>query len=262
MNQNGDNNTPKNENNPFSLPGNYFNSFSKKMMLKIELAEELKEFELLSSIDKTVPFAIPDQYLEVKSELASYPELSAIKKRNHFEVPENYFEDNAYLLANRIIGLDELKMYPILSGIEKENNFAVPVNYFNQSAQQISVSNEVSVSGTKGRIISLVFNRKTVYAIAAMLVISLGLYFFNSKTEAAGTDCNTLACLDRNEVLKENHINALDDEALMEMVNTEELKNNLNSSLNKEEKHTQEKQQSAEAYVLENVDVNDITDEI
>ncbi len=262
MNKNGNNHTPNSEENPFSLPGNYFDSFTKKMMLKIELADELKEFKLLSSIDKTIPFTTPDNYFEVKSELTAYPLVSSIKRQSQFIVPENYFENNTSTILNKIDVLEEIKLYPALSQVDKKNVFEVPSDYFNDLSVQLSEVHSVKERAFSGRVISLVFNRKTAYAIAAMLVISFGLYFFNARTEAANTGCNTLACLDKNEIMKDNHINALDDEALMEMVNTEDLKNNLNLSLNKEEKHSNDKQQSTETYVLENVDVNDITDEI
>src|SRR5438045_1943155 len=96
MNKNEENSKPnKKENNPFSLPDCYFGSFSQKMMHKIELAEELKEFRLLSSIDKKLPFITPENYFahnEVKNELAAYPKLSSVKTRNGFIVPELYFE--------------------------------------------------------------------------------------------------------------------------------------------------------------------------
>ena len=86
---NENNNPNTNGNNPFSLPEGYFGSFGKKMMLKIELAEELKEFKVLSSIEKKLPFATPDNYFagsEVRSELSVYPELSAVKKQNSFHM--------------------------------------------------------------------------------------------------------------------------------------------------------------------------------
>src|SRR5688572_6745405 len=117
------NNKKPNENNPFSLPEGYFNSFGKKMMLKIELAEELKQFKVLSSIDKTLPFATPDNYFagsEVRSELSVYPKLSAVKKQNGFATPELYFETSAEAIKTRIEIAEELKAYPTLYSLNKE----------------------------------------------------------------------------------------------------------------------------------------------
>lgn len=263
MNLNEENNHKSNEGNPFSVPGNYFDSFSKKMMHKIELADELKEFKLLSAIDKKLPFTTPDGYFEVKSELGVYPQLGLIKKENSFSVPDNYFENAGISLKNKIEMDEELKSYQNLSGVKKLNSFVVPDQYFESLVESTTESLQVQYSTNSfGRVISLVFNKRTAYAIAAMLVISLGLYFFNTKTEAADTGCNTLACLDKNEIINANQINTLDDEALMEIVNSDELQKNLNKNLNTEEVKQKEQEQTSQDYVLENVDVNELTDEL
>lgn len=259
MNQNEENNQPNKENNPFSLPGDYFNAFSKKMMFKIELADELKEFKVLSSIDKIVPFVTPENYFETRSELSEYPNLLALKNKHVFDVPQNYFKDSAIAIQSKIETANELKAYPVLASISKQNAFVTPDAYFEQLSDRLNGKN--ANYSTTAKIIHLVFSKQTVYALAAMLVLSLGLYFYNSKTEAANTDCNTLACLERNDILKANQLNSFDEEALIEAVNTEELQKNLNKTLKEENKNTND-QQNTEDYVLENVDVNDITDEI
>jgi hypothetical protein len=114
------------------------------------------------------------------------------------------------------------------------------------------------------KVLHLVFNKKTAYAIAAMLVISLGLYFYNSGEEITTGNCGTLACLDKSEIFKGNQLLNLDEDALMEMVNTEtlskNLKENLKSTVKESDKQTEK--QTKEDYALENMDVNDIADEI
>lgn len=262
MNLNEENNDLNKENNPFSLPGDYFNSFSKKMMHKIELTDELKGFKLLSSLDKKLPFVTPDNYFDNKAELAPYPALSSVKKVNAFDTQLNYFETNVVTLQRHIEVLEELRQYPTLYCVSKKNSFVTPESYFNEASLRL-LSNTKKPEGTVfGTVVSIVFSKKTAYAIAAMLVISLGLYFFNSKTETGDTGCNTLACLDRNDIIKANQINNFDDEALMEMVNAEELKKNINSNLKKEERKENTQQQTTQDYILENVDVNDLADEL
>ena len=112
MNKNEENSKPNNkENNPFSLPDGYFGSFSQKMMHKIELVEELKEFKLLSAIDKKLPFVTPDNYfahIEIKNELAAYPKLASVKTKNGFVVPEFYFETSAKAIISKIELAEEL----------------------------------------------------------------------------------------------------------------------------------------------------------
>lgn len=269
MNKNEENNNKKpNENNPFSLPDGYFNSFSKKMMLKIELADELKEFKVLSSIDKKLPFATPDNYfvsVEVKTELTVYPKLSAVKKQNGFATPELYFETSAQQIKTKIEIAEELKAYPALYSITKENSFVAPENYFEGLSHRMRENIHVPAeeSGVV-KILHIVFSKKTAYAIAAMLVISLGLYFYNSGEENTGGDCNTLACLQKQDIIKGEYLNTLDEDALMESVNIEKLSKGLQENLKqtKKENETQSDKKSNEEYVLENVDVNDIVDEI
>lgn len=263
MNSNEENNEPNKESNPFSLPGDYFNSFSKKMMLKIELVEELKEFALLSSIDKKLPFITPENYFETKAELLEYPVLMALKNKAAFRVPENYFASSVEKIRLSIELSEELNTYPSLAAIDKQVSFVTPERYFETLTQVLNqkTSTNASSDNTYGKIIHLVFNKKTAYAIAATLVISLGLYLYNAKTLIAGNDCNTIACLDRNEILIANQLNNFDEDALMEIVNTEALSKNLNNKLKEENKKT-DNQKNNEDYVLENVDVNDIADEI
>ncbi len=266
MSTNEENNNKNNkENNPFSLPEGYFNSFGKKMMLKIELAEELKEFKILSSIDKTLPFATPNNYFassEVKAELSAYPKLSTVNKNNVFATPELYFETSAEAIKTKIEIAEELKTYPILYSLTKENAFVAPQHYFEGLSHTIREKTIVTATeeSSFGRIISLVFSKQTAYAIAATVVLSFGLYFYNSGEETTTGNCGTLACLDKSEIFKGNQLLNLDDEALMEMVNTEKLSKNLNDNLKETAKESNE--QTNEDYALENIDVNDITDEI
>lgn len=265
MSKNEENNNKHNkENNPFSLPEGYFNSFGKKMMLKIELAEELKEFKILSSIDKSLPFTTPDNYfakLEVKSELSAYPKLSGIKKKNAFVTPELYFETSAEAIKSKIEIAEELKSYPTLYSITKENAFVAPQNYFEGVSHK--VREEIFATKEKsgfGKVLQLVFSKQTAYAIAATLVISFGLYFYDSGEETVTSNCGTLACLDKSEIFKGNQLLNLDEDALMEMVNTEKLSKNLKENLKKTA--TESNSQNQEDYALENIDVNDIADEI
>lgn len=262
MNPNEENNKSNKENNPFSVPGDYFSSFSQKMMHKIELADELKEFKLLSSISKELPFVTPSGYFESKSELAQYPSLSALRNKSVFVVPENYFEDAAVRLKEKAMLAEEMSVYPTLASIDKQNVFEVPAGYFENFSPKVRATitagnNEQDVFT---KVLHIVFSKKTVYAIAAMLVISLGIYVFNLDNGTVNTDCNTVACLDKNEIIKTNQLNSFDEEVLIEAVNTDDLQKNLNKVL--EQNATSSEDENTESYILENVDVNDITDEI
>jgi hypothetical protein len=259
MNKNEENNLNENEKNPFSLPEGYFDSFAQKMMRRIELAEELKEFPTLSSIDKKLPFVTPENYFvsnEGKTELVPFETLASLEKKNAFIIPELYFEHSSASIQNKIDCKEELMPYAALSAFEKENVFTVPQDYFESFNDKITA--KLSQSGEHS-VLRVVFNRKTAYAIAAMLVMSLGLFFYLSKQEETFADCQTLACLSKNEI-KDHQFNNMDDESLMEIVNPEALSKNLEKGKSKEDKSSDKEQK--EDYILENTDVNDIVDEI
>ncbi len=50
--------------NEFDIPKGYFESLPGKLLSKIELIEELKEFPLLSAIEKKNAFIVPENYFE------------------------------------------------------------------------------------------------------------------------------------------------------------------------------------------------------
>ena len=269
MSKNENNSPENNKPNPFGMPENYFDSFKQKMMLKIELADELKEFKMLSGIEKKLPFVTPDNYfaqsgLESKVELAPYEKLVTVKRENNFITPELYFEKAAVRTVTKIEVAEELKEFVTLASIEKENVFAVPNAYFDNLSYEIreKVFAEKNKTSVFDNVLHIVFSKKTVYALAATLVLSLGLYFYNSTEKVVGTDCGTLACLDRNEILKDNQLLPLDEESLMEMVNVESLSKNLKQDLERTTEEKKEDSKENENFVLENVDVNDIVDEI
>lgn len=262
MSKENENNHPNNNKNPFSMPEGYFDSFSQKMMRKIELADELKEFELLSAIEKKNPFSVPQNYFELKDENALYPYLYTLRDKQVFSVPQNYFVHSGADIINKTEALEELNGYSLLKDIKKENSFVIPDLYFEKSSGNIYKKlSAVSNKQQPANVLQIVFSRKTVYAIAAMLVISLGLYFFNANTEAAMADCNTLACLSRNEIVNGAQINTMDEDALIEAVNTDKLSKNLNKVIEQENKN-KENENTTVDYVLENADVNEIADEI
>ncbi|MGZ3885286.1 MAG: hypothetical protein ACXVPQ_03270 [Bacteroidia bacterium] len=272
MNENDQNNELNDKGkNPFSLPGDYFGSFSKKMLYKIELADEIKEFKMLSSIDKRLPFVTPENYFAqaansvgAQAELGNYRILSSIEKTNAFATPALYFEAAANITAAKVELAEELKPYSSLSRIEKTNSFAVPPAYFENLSYEVRQKTASGKNETAfGKVIQLVFSKQTAYALAAMLVLSLGLYYFtNEKAVIVNNgDCQTLACLDKKDI-KENQLLHIDEESLMEVVNPETLSKNLKENLASSPAETASDKKEKEDYVLENTDVNDIVDGI
>lgn len=261
MNKDHDNsNSENNEKNPFSMPEGYFNSFSKKMMLKIELADELKEFKMLSSIDKKSPFVTPENYFiksmasaEIRAELSGYETLASVGNKNAFVVPPLYFERSHNSIINKIELAEELQQYSALHSVEKQNPFVIPEGYFDTLSHTVreKIHTENKAQAGFGKVIQFVFSKRTIYALAAMMVLSLGLYFYTSNNEVTG-NCNGLACLDRSEILKSNQINNLDEESLMNLVDVEKLSKNLDNA-----SATTDKKEETD-FVKENADINDL----
>ncbi len=246
---------------PFSLPDNYFGSFAERMMHKIELAEELKEFKVLSSLNKSLPFVTPENYFaqcsavtETKVELNNYATLISIKKQNAFTTPDLYFEQSAKAIQNKIALAEELNLNPTLTSIEKQNVFTIPQNYFDNLSYAVreKIISEQNNVNSFGKVLHLVFSKKTAYALAAMLVLSLGLYYYNFNTKINTGDCNTLACLGKNEILNSSQIITMDEESLMKLVDPETLSKNLNNSADNDLKKEKEN------YAAENTDINDL----
>lgn len=239
-------------------------------MLKIELLDEIKTFKTLSAIEKKYPFEIPESYfenslrtIEIQNELLSYEKLVSVKKQNNFSTPDAYFETGALVFKNKTELLDELNSYRILNSLSKQHVFELPESYFENLNHSILEKTSGKFATGAGRVIHFVFNKRTLYAIAASLVLSLGTYYFTSKSdELKINDCTTLACIDRSEILHEVHLSPIDDEALMEMVNADKLRQNIEHNLQNSNREKDNDIDIKENYILENTDINDIADEI
>ncbi len=106
---------------PYGVPAGYFEGFAERMLARVqggsEAAEELQELSpFLASLPKSMPYAVPDQYLT--SNEASLPAftadedsvvLSAIGKEMPYTVPQGYFENLPDALLRKA-GLKEAKV--------------------------------------------------------------------------------------------------------------------------------------------------------
>ena len=69
------------------------------------------------------------------------------------------------------------------------------------------------------------------YSVAALLVIVLGLWVYNTYYKMAEVnDCGTLACIDKIDLVKAKHLENIDTEELYKLVNTKKLEENLASA--------------------------------
>lgn len=226
--------------NPFGLPNDYFSNFEENIKKKIELENELQEFPVLSSIEKTKSFIVPANYfeltensLEYKTELAPYLKLKSVKKLVFAELEEDYKHQLQSSITHKIEIVEELKPYETLYSLDKVNSFVVSEHYFDGVVE--NVKNRIfSVNENKKSIIDIVLNvvfgKAMAFSLGLCLIIGLSVFFYQAPENIIESgDCKTLACLERNEILNNNKvITNFDDEQLMDLVDV----NSLNQQLN------------------------------
>jgi hypothetical protein len=224
----------KGKENPFAVPGNYFEDLTQQIITKIEVNEELSNFTVLSQINKKVSFEVPEDYfaanensLEYLFELTPFKELEKIKSQLKKSEHPEYFANLDQKLINRIEITDELKEFSLLKNLQKTNNFEVDPEYFENIADRIKEKKyaEVNKVSLIERLIKLIFKPQMTLAYSIILIIGLGLtwYFYDVKMESKSGDCKTLACLEKNELLNEQNMRDFDDENLYDEVDVEQL---------------------------------------
>lgn len=257
MNKDPGNNDHTNDSS-FGLPDGYFRQSAGSIMNKIEWIEEHKEFPHLSSLKKESGFVVPGDYFDqsdFRLELLGYPNLLKHTKDTGFSVPADYFEEGEVRELAAVVGdEDERTLFPHLYTVKKEDSFEVPENYFEGTEQRIF--NRIH---TPGRVISLFSGRIWYSAAAAVIAVVLGLWIYNYyfKPVAAG-DCGTLACVDKNDLIKSRNLENLDDEQLYEIVDTKKLEEKLEEKESKENKSEKKDVDTS----LKSISTDDLLDEI
>jgi hypothetical protein len=233
----------------FSLPENYFDSFSSRLFTKIAEDEELKEYPLLTSLHNKNPFNVPSGYFDLQEDLLQYP-LLAENKASGFKVPDLYFGALPERVNNAISIEEEKEAYTLLYSHKKENVFTVPVNYF----ENLQVVPETS------KVIPLYKRMTLPYKVAAAVNILLGLsilfYLQQSKSGLKSNDCNTFACLDKKDILNSGYILHVSDDNIIDLIDEKSLSDSL---FLKKDGKTQKVDMSD---VSDNVDINTLTDNL
>lgn len=222
---------------PFLLPNNYFSNLTEQLLNKLECEEELKDYQLLSKINKEQSFTIPENYfensknkIEYKYEISNFEELKKLPKNSLNEPSPNYFNQLKDNIKHKLELDNELKEFQLLNSLEKKNPFHVDSEYFEKRSQRETKEN---TKKTKG-IIKLF---QPHLAIAASILLIIGAIVFwklnnNSENIIQSSDCKTLACLEKNELLNEKNIEDFNDENLYEMVDVEALDKKLSTEDN------------------------------
>lgn len=221
---------------PFILPGGYFNSFSSRVMNRMEAEQERAEFKTLASVRKPLMLVIPQNYfaslakvLEYKYELSAYAALSKTPKPVLGSLPADYFDSLEKKIYSQMELKGELKEFPILASLEKKNSFKVVSEYFDNATDEVKEKIHAAAHRSPGifeQIAAILFKPKMAFALSFILIIGFtSVWYFsrNSNGLIPSGDCKTLACLEKNELLNDKNMRDFDDESLYEMVDVEML---------------------------------------
>ena len=225
----------KNKEVSFTMPPRYFDSLSDRIINKIEAAEEVSEFSILSILNKQSAFDVPANYfskaeneIEYKTELSELGELSKIDKPVLNSLQAEYFDSLKVKVSRKVELQDELKEYSTLYAMDKQLNFEVSVDYFDNVANQIKEKIH-STSQPKlsiiNRILFVLLKPKFSFAFGVVVIVGISsvIYFDQPSTVIDSGDCKTLACLEKREMLNEHTIREMDDDNLYEMVDVDKL---------------------------------------
>jgi len=257
----------ENGKNPFGLPSDYFSLFEDKLKKRLEAENELSEFPILSAITKINAYSTPDNYfslsqnkLEHAAELVSYVSLQSIKPTVFNGLDKDYVDSLKESLQTKIELTEELKAYKVLYNLDKEKSFIVPDNYFEDLPLRINDkvhSTEHSKVSLIDKALDFIFGKKLALSFGLIIVIGFSIFFYQiSKNSVESINCQTLACLEKQDILNDRSISNFDEDQLMDLVDV----NSLDKQLQSETIRTDSLQQ--EEFILDNVDTDQLLEEL
>ena|SRR6218665_3123818 len=243
------------ESSRFGLPEGYFQQSARSVLNRVEWLEEHKVYARLGSLERKPPFGVPAGYFagaEQRMELLDFPNLAALKKHYPFAVPADYFEELEVMSLSKAMDGEE----PDLSALPKPSPFRVQDTYFIENSARLEQM--LGKQPEKSRVIRLFGARTVRFAAAALLLLALGTWLYTTYRPARAVlpdeDCATIACLDRQELLKSKTLENLETDELYDLVNSKELEKKL------ENKNAAPGQKAADS--LDDAAMDDLMDEI
>lgn len=236
----------------FGLPGGYFQRSAASVMNKIEWIEEHRPYAKLSALKDNSGFSVPGGYfdkLELRTELIELPMLGRFVKKNVFSTPPGYFEDLEVLELSNVIGEGEFK--PLFPG--SQGSFTVKKDYFAYKEKQLR---QLLAADKKPARLIVLFGQKAWLAAAAILLLAIGFWAYSLYVQPLPVnDCGTMACVDKNEVLRSKSLETIDTDELYELIDTKKLEKKLDqkSGGTTENKKSDSLLDAAEDYLLEEI---------
>ncbi|MGQ0828524.1 MAG: hypothetical protein ACT4ON_09035 [Bacteroidota bacterium] len=232
----------KDKKNPFVVPTGYFGALPGILLNKIEVIQELEQYPTLSAVSKVRLFSVPQNYfiknenlLEYKYELVTFNELGKIPKLSLKPLADEYLDAISTKVLKQIEQAEELKNYSTLSAIDKKKVFDVSPDYFDTVADKVKeryhAEKDQKVSVFE-QLLNTILKPKIAFAYSIVLITAVGLavYFNQPNTLLQSSDCKTLACLERNELLNDRTMQNLDEDNLYDLVDVDELDRQLSGS--------------------------------
>jgi len=241
-NMNDDQKSPFNENGNkgFELPSNYFDSFESNLKQKLESESELKDYAILSTIQKINTFTLPKTYfstleakIDFQAELVEFPILQSVKPNLSFIIDSKYHDLFKNNLIEKIKFTEELSDFPILNSINKQNLFLLPTDYFENIAEEIKEKIHKPRVSFIENLFHFIFTKKTAFSFSVIIIafFSWLLYPKNITEKINEDNCKTLACLEKQEILNNlKVISSFDEDQLIELVNIKKLDNHLKNN--------------------------------
>lgn len=178
------------------LSENDVKSFSDNDFNKVNSGQELNEFEILKNIPK--------------------------KKFSQEVEPITEFWNKSVLdIQKKIEVHDEVKLYSHLSHVPVTKVFFTPENYFDNLSYQIKnrLTSDENIVSEKLNIFSLISGNALKYGFSVLLmIVFIGIYILNQNNGMSQNDCQSLSCIEKNEIVNATIIQNFSNEQLYELL--------------------------------------------
>lgn len=206
--------------NGFLSPEGYFSELHSRVINRIGWEEELKDFPILLNLRGQSGMTIPSGYfskneanIEILTEKLTFTKLPTADK-SVFLVPANYFNEGSRKIISIIWDTSSDCEINPLFGLPKSTGFIVPDNYFDSVKAKFendASAKVISINGTK--------KQWQWWSVAASIIgIILLSVFFLKKQPAAELTCQSIACLEKSEILNSGVFNLMDESFLMDVL--------------------------------------------
>jgi len=172
---------------------------------KMNSEEELNEFKILKEISKK-------KFLQQDNSLKEFWDKSLFDIQKKIEVH------------------DEVKQYSHLSNLYAKKIFYTPENYFDELSYNIKnrLNTPEDSYLKKLYVFSLISNNAMRYTFSLLLVLVFtGIYILNQNNVVHQNDCQSLSCIEKNEIMDATIIQNFSNEQLYELLDEQQMEDEL-----------------------------------